>query len=62
MTIATAVQRISEIAEMNGEQFLETLMYMQDHLDEFSKEDRCAFRTVMVAGQAMFAPLDTAAA
>lgn len=62
MDIKQAVERISEIAEQNGQPVLEQLMEMQDNLDAYSKQDRIAYRVFMIAGAAMFAPVDKAAA
>jgi hypothetical protein len=36
-------------------------MDMQANLDMYSKESRIAYRVFMIAGAAMFAPVDTAA-
>ena len=58
MEIKQAVERISELAEQNGQPVLEQLMAMQDDLYSYSKEDRIAYRVFMVAGAAMFAPVD----
>jgi hypothetical protein len=62
MEIAAAVQHVSDLAEANGIPVLEQLMDMQDNLDMYSKESRIAYRVFMVAGAAMFAPVDNAAA
>jgi hypothetical protein len=61
MEIKEAVTRVSALAEANGIPVLEQLMDMQDNLDMYSKESRCAYRVFMIAGAAMFAPVDTAA-
>ena len=61
MEIKEAVTRVSALAEANGIPVLEQLMDMQDNLDMYSKESRCAYRVFMLAGAAMFAPVDTAA-
>jgi hypothetical protein len=61
MEIKEAVQRVSALAEANGIPVLEQLMDMQDNLDMYSKESRIAYRVFMLAGAAMFAPVDTAA-
>jgi hypothetical protein len=37
-------------------------MDMQDNLDMYSRESRIAYRVFMIAGAAMFAPVDKAAA
>ena len=58
MEIKDAVARISLLAEQNGQPVLEQLMEMGDNLDQYSKEDRIAYRIFMVAGAAMFAPVD----
>jgi hypothetical protein len=34
-------------------------MDMQHNLDMYSKESRCAYRVFMIAGAAMFAPVDS---
>jgi hypothetical protein len=62
MDIKTAVEHVSQLAEQNGIPVLEQLMDMQDNLDMYSKESRCAYRVFMVAGAAMFAPVDSQAA
>ena len=62
MEIKEAVTRVSALAEANGIPVLEQLMDMQDNLDMYSKESRIAYRVFMIAGAAMFAPVDTAAA
>jgi hypothetical protein len=61
MEIKEAVQRVSALAEANGIPVLEQLMDMQDNLDMYSRESRIAYRVFMIAGAAMFAPVDTAA-
>ena len=61
MDIKTAVEHVKDLADENGIPVLEQLMDMQDNLDMYSKESRCAYRVFMVAGAAMFAPVDTAA-
>jgi hypothetical protein len=61
MEIKEAVQRVSALAEANGIPVLEQLMDMQDNLDMYSRESRIAYRVFMIAGSAMFAPVDTAA-
>jgi hypothetical protein len=61
MDIKTAVEHVKDLAEQNGIPVLEQLMDMQDNLDMYSKESRCAYRVIMIAGAAMFAPVDTAA-
>ncbi len=59
MDIARAVAHVSDLAEQNGIGVLEQLQDMQDNLDMYSKESRCAYRVFMVAGAAMFAPVDS---
>ena len=61
MDIATAVAHVKLLADENGIPVLEQLMDMQDNLDMYSKESRCAYRVFMVAGAAMFAPVDNVA-
>ena len=61
MDIATAVAHVKLLADENGIPVLEQLMDMQDNLDMYSMESRCAYRVFMIAGAAMFAPVDTAA-
>jgi len=61
MDIATAVAHVKHLADENGIPVLEQLMDMQANLDMYSKESRIAYRVFMVAGAAMFAPVDTAA-
>ena len=58
MDIKTAVAHVSSLAEKNGIPVLEQLMDMQANLDMYSKESRVAYRVFMVAGAAMFAPVD----
>jgi hypothetical protein len=62
MEIKEAVTRVSSLAEANGIPVLEQLMDMQDNLDMYSRESRIAYRVFMIAGAAMFAPVDKAAA
>ena len=62
MEIKEAVARVSALAEVNGIPVLEQLMDMQDNLDMYSRESRIAYRVFMIAGSAMFAPVDNAAA
>jgi hypothetical protein len=59
MDIKTAVAHVSELANQNGIPVLEQLMDMQHNLDMYSKESRCAYRVFMIAGAAMFAPVDS---
>jgi hypothetical protein len=61
MDIKTAVAHVSQLAESNGIPVLEQLMDMQSNLDMYSKESRIAYRVFMIAGAAMFAPVDTPA-
>jgi len=61
MDIATAVAHVKDLADENGIPVLEQLMDMQANLDMYSKESRIAYRVFMIAGAAMFAPVDTAA-
>jgi hypothetical protein len=61
MDIATAVAHVKDLADENGIPVLEQLMDMQDNLDMYSKESRIAYRVFMVAGAAMFAPVDNVA-
>ena len=58
MDIKAAVEHVAQLAEQNGIPVLEQLMAMQDNLDMYSKESRIAYRIFMVAGAAMFAPVD----
>jgi hypothetical protein len=59
MDIKTAVAHVSQLAEQNGLPVLEQLMDMQANLDMYSKESRIAYRVFMIAGAAMFAPVDS---
>ena len=61
MNIKTAVEHVKDLADENGIPVLEQLMDMQANLDMYSKESRIAYRVFMIAGAAMFAPVDTAA-
>ena len=62
MDIKTAVEHVKDLAEKNGIPVLEQLMDMQNNLDMYSKESRIAYRVFMIAGAAMFAPVDNTAA
>ena len=62
MEIKEAVARVSALAEVNGIPVLEQLMDMQDNLPMYSRESRIAYRVFMIAGAAMFAPVDNTAA
>ncbi len=59
MDIKTAVKHVSDLADENGIPVLEQLMDMQANLDMYSQESRIAYRVFMIAGAAMFAPVDT---
>ena len=59
MDIATAVKHVSDLADENGIPVLEQLMDMQANLDMYSQESRIAYRVFMIAGAAMFAPVDS---
>ena len=59
MDIARAVAHVSKLAADNGIGVLEQLQDMQSNLDMYSKESRIAYRVFMIAGAAMFAPVDT---
>jgi hypothetical protein len=59
MDIKTAVEHVSELAKQNGIPVLEQLMDMQSNLDMYGQESRIAYRVFMIAGAAMFAPVDT---
>jgi hypothetical protein len=61
MDIATAVAHVKDLADENGIPVLEQLMDMQANLDMYSKESRIAYRVFMIAGAAMFAPVDNVA-
>jgi hypothetical protein len=54
MEFAEAVVIISEIADHNGTLPLDTLMYMADSLETYTREQRIAYRVFMTAGQEMF--------
>jgi hypothetical protein len=47
MTFTQAMVVICAIKETFGEGLLETLQYMQDNLDDFSDNEKQAFRVVM---------------
>ena len=47
MNFTQAMVTISAIKETFGEGLLETLQYMQDNLDDFSDNEKQAFRVVM---------------
>lgn len=55
MNIQQALYIIEDIKEDQGEGLLETLMYMQDNLDQFSETQVRAFRLVMIDFRKMFA-------
>ena len=55
MNIQQALYIIEDIKEDQGEGLLETLMYMQDNLDQFSETQVRAFRLVMADFRKMFA-------
>ena len=56
MELGLACEIVSGLAEQNGQVVLEQLMEMQDALDEYTKEQRIAYRVFMEAGYRMFAP------
>jgi len=56
MELGLACEIVSGLAEQNGQGELEQLMEMQDALDEYTKEQRIAYRVFMEAGYRMFAP------
>lgn len=58
MDIATAVAHVRDLADDRGVAVLEQLMDMQANLPMYSRESRCAYRVFMIAGAAMFAPVD----
>ena len=47
MNFTQAMVIISVVKESFGEGLLETLQYMQDNLDDFSDNEKYAFRVVM---------------
>jgi hypothetical protein len=47
MNFTQAMVVICDIKETFGEGLLETLQYMQDNLDDFSDNEKQAFRVVM---------------
>lgn len=55
MNITQAINIIEDIQLDMGEYLLETLMYMQDNLDQFSDPQVRAFRLVMADFREMFA-------
>ena len=61
MDIARAVAHVARLAADNSIGVLEQLQDMQANLDMYSKESRIAYRVFMIAGAAMFAPVDTCA-
>ena len=55
MNITQALEIVQDIQADMGEGLLETLMYMQDNLDQFSETQVRAFRLVMIDFRKMFA-------
>jgi hypothetical protein len=55
MDIKQALEVIEDVAEDQGEPMLETLIYMQSNLDDFSESEVKAFRIVMRDFQKLFA-------
>ena len=55
MNITQALEIVQDIQADMGEGLLETLMYMQDNLDQFSETQVRAFRLVMADFRKMFA-------
>ena len=47
MNFTQAMVIISVVKESSGDGLLETLQYMQDNLDDFSDNEKQAFRVVM---------------
>ena len=60
MQLSEACDVITDLAKDHGEGVLETLIYMQDNLDDFSEREVLAFRLFMNAGRKMFAPREAA--
>jgi hypothetical protein len=58
MNFTQAMVIISAIKETFGEGLLETLQYMQDNLDDFSDNEKQAFRTVMRDFRALLTPVN----
>lgn len=56
MNFTQAMDIICAIKETFGEGLLETLQYMQDNLDDFSDNERQAFRVVMRDFRKLLAP------
>ena len=57
MDITQALEIIEDIQNDMGEGLLETLMYMQDNLDDFSDTQVRAFRRAMADFRKLFAPV-----
>lgn len=57
MNITQALEIVEDIKEDQGEGMLETLMYMQDNLDQFSDTQVRAFRVVMNDFRKLLAPV-----
>lgn len=57
MNTAKACGIINEVSNRLGLRFLDTLMYMTEHIDEFWDDEKRAYRIVMHAGQELFAPV-----
>ena len=56
MNFTQAMVVICDIKETFGEGLLETLQYMQDNLDDFSDNEKQAFRVAMHDFRKLFAP------
>lgn len=56
MNITQALEIVQDIQADMGEGLLETLMYMQDNLDQFSDTQVRAFRVAMADFRKLFAP------
>ncbi len=54
MNIVKACEIINEVSNRLVLRFLDTLMYMTEHIDEFWDDEKRAYRIVMRAGQEMF--------
>ena len=57
MNTAKACEIINDVSNRLGLRFLDTLMYMNEHIDEFWDDEKRAFRLVMRSGQELFAPV-----
>lgn len=56
MNTQEAADIIEDIATDHGSFYLETLIYMGDHLDDFTEREVMAYRVFMAEAKQMFEP------